>query len=286
MKRVFISYVSENYPVATEIANVISENGFDVWLDKNKLKPGQRWLDEIRKAIQTGSFFIPLFSKEWVNRERSVANDELLIAIAEMRNRPYDRAWLIPVKINECVVPEIPIGPDQTLSSIHYTDFSTLSLYDGYLSLLHALGIENPQLTSIPKNKSGWPYQLRIIRRDRYVDRVPFRYKIDGHEILCSNREFTELNLEYCGVRTVQCEAYHWILIRTVYIGLSESTRYEFVPGHRYELFVSGDNIKEMNSTFLLHITRKAVRGAGIRLTDPSDKSTWPINIRTHISEL
>lgn len=47
-------------------------------------------------------------------------NEELTLAIDELRRRPADRAWFIPVLINKCSVPGLPIGAGERLSDIQY----------------------------------------------------------------------------------------------------------------------------------------------------------------------
>ena len=42
-------------------------------------------------------------------------SEELKIAIEELHRRPVDKVWFIPVKLNECEIPNIDIGGDETL---------------------------------------------------------------------------------------------------------------------------------------------------------------------------
>jgi hypothetical protein len=49
-------------------------------------------------------------------------NEELLVAIEELRLRPRDRAWFLPVTLGGSSVPEIPIGPAETLHDIQQVD--------------------------------------------------------------------------------------------------------------------------------------------------------------------
>ena len=43
-------------------------------------------------------------------------NEELTIAIEELRQRPTDRVWFIPVKLNRCKIPNRNIGGGETLN--------------------------------------------------------------------------------------------------------------------------------------------------------------------------
>ena len=44
-------------------------HGFDPWLDRKKLLPGQNWPRSIEEAIETSDFFVPCFSHRSVNKK-------------------------------------------------------------------------------------------------------------------------------------------------------------------------------------------------------------------------
>jgi hypothetical protein len=50
-------------------------------------------------------------------------NEELLLAIEELRQRPIDRSWFIPVILAGGEIPCLPIGPGETLKDIQGVDF-------------------------------------------------------------------------------------------------------------------------------------------------------------------
>jgi len=122
MPSVFVSYVQEDCEAVSRIANTLRELEVMVWLDKESLKPGLRWQDQIRKGISEGDFFLGCFSEAYVNRQRTYMNEELTLAIEELRVRPSDRTWFIPVKLTHCEVPDRSIGAGETLRSIQWVD--------------------------------------------------------------------------------------------------------------------------------------------------------------------
>jgi ATP-dependent Clp protease ATP-binding subunit ClpC len=122
MPRVFISYVRENWNVVRELVEVLKARDLDVWIDREQLLPGQRWASVIREAIRNGDYFIACFSRESSEKTKSFMNDEISVAIEELRKRPHDKAWFLPVRLNECKIPDLSIGAGETLSSIHYVD--------------------------------------------------------------------------------------------------------------------------------------------------------------------
>lgn len=91
-----------------------------MWVDRTKIKPGQRWELAIRTAVRSGDFFLACFSKTSVEKIRSGMNQELVLAVNELMLRPLDRTWFIPVLFSECEIPEYNIGGAASLRSIQY----------------------------------------------------------------------------------------------------------------------------------------------------------------------
>jgi hypothetical protein len=144
MAHTFISYVREDAEVAKYVADVLRANGVEPWLDTERIGLGQRWKDELRSAIQNGDRFVALFSQARAARDRSVAHEELLIAIEELRQRPRERAWFLPIRIDDSPMPSNPIGGGETLSDVQYADVPDRGWPAVLTDLLHAHGINQP----------------------------------------------------------------------------------------------------------------------------------------------
>ena len=122
MPHVFISYVREDAAIVHRLAHELEKRGTEVWLDRDRLTPGMRWQAAIREAIRGGAYFVACFSKHSAAREHSYMNEELLIAIEELRKRPTDRAWFLPVLLSPGTMPRHDIGAGATLADIHYVE--------------------------------------------------------------------------------------------------------------------------------------------------------------------
>ena len=136
---VFLSYVRENESIARRLRDALDEEGIRTWLDQVMIKPGQRWRDLIRQAIRDGQCFIPLFSTEYCHRDRTYMNEELTVAIEELRQLHFDTVWFIPVVLPDCEVPPIPIGRGETLRDIQYIRLSTKRWKAGVKDLADAI---------------------------------------------------------------------------------------------------------------------------------------------------
>ena len=122
MERAFISYVSENTETVDLFCQELESRGIQIWRDRNDINPGARWKQVIREAIRQGAFFIACFSEEYNNRGRTYMNEEVTIAIEELRQQPTDRIWFIPVKLNSCEIPNLDIGKGETLQDLQHVD--------------------------------------------------------------------------------------------------------------------------------------------------------------------
>jgi tetratricopeptide (TPR) repeat protein len=137
-RHVFVSYVREDADLVEQLADELRLRGVTVWLDKDALKPGSRWKDEITNAIRTGAFFLACFSDSAEAKERSYMREELALAIEELRLRSTDRAWFIPLLLSPCELPDRAIGGGARLSDLHFVDLSR-DWQAGIAKLLDAL---------------------------------------------------------------------------------------------------------------------------------------------------
>ena len=74
----------------------------------------------ISRAIRGDALvFIACFSRASLSKDSSFQNEELLLAIDQLRLRPPDHPWLIPVRFDGCDIPDRDVGGGRTLASIH-----------------------------------------------------------------------------------------------------------------------------------------------------------------------
>ena len=102
--RVFIAYVEEDQERVSHLYDALEAHGFQPWMDKRKLLPGQNWPRAIEAAIQTSDFFVACFSKRAACKRGSF-HSELRFALECAARVPLDEIFLIPVRLEACVVP-------------------------------------------------------------------------------------------------------------------------------------------------------------------------------------
>src|SRR5579862_7502303 len=120
---VFVSYVREDSSRVDSLCQVLSAAGIPVWRDTARLWPGEDWRAAIRRAIRDDALvFLACFSRQSVSQAKSYQNEELVLAIEEMRLRAPGRSWLIPVRFDDCRVPDRSIGGGRLLTDLQSAD--------------------------------------------------------------------------------------------------------------------------------------------------------------------
>jgi TIR domain-containing protein len=104
LPHVFIAYVEEDLRLVRRLYDAFEEHGFRPWLDKKKLMPGQNWPRAIEAAIQTSDFFVACFSRRATSKRGSF-HSELRYALACASKVPLDEIFLVPIRLDDCIVP-------------------------------------------------------------------------------------------------------------------------------------------------------------------------------------
>jgi tetratricopeptide (TPR) repeat protein len=120
---VFVSYVREDSPAAGRLHTCLEDAGIRVWRDVTDLRPGEDWQAEIRQAISDSALvFLACFSRAGAARQRSYQRRELIWAIEHLQLRSHEEPWLIPVRFDDCLIPDWNIGAGRTLRSLQHLD--------------------------------------------------------------------------------------------------------------------------------------------------------------------
>jgi hypothetical protein len=137
---VFISYVREDSHRVDQLQQTLEAKGIRVWRDTTDLSPGEDWRTKIRQAITDNALvFIACFSRASLARGKSYQNEEFSLAIEQIRLRRPDEPWLIPVRFDECDIPDWDVGGGRTLASIQRVDLFRDRSDDGAARLVAAV---------------------------------------------------------------------------------------------------------------------------------------------------
>ena len=117
---VFLAYVSEDAARVEHLCEVLEGAGFDAWMDRRKLLPGQNWPRAIERAIENADFFVACLSRHSVNK-RSCFQGEMRFALDCARRVPFDQVYFVPARLENC---SIPLRIEQQLQRVDlFPDF-------------------------------------------------------------------------------------------------------------------------------------------------------------------
>jgi hypothetical protein len=137
---VFVSYVREDSGEVERLQSVLMAAGVRVWRDMADLRPGDDWRAKIRQAIgEDALVFLACFSRKSLGRKKSYQNEELTLAIEQVRLRRPGDPWLIPVRFDDCDIPDWDIGGGRSLSSIQGVDLFGDRFEDGADKLIRTV---------------------------------------------------------------------------------------------------------------------------------------------------
>lgn len=166
--RIFLSYARKDVAEVNALYDQLKRMGFSPWQDHKDILPGQKWLDAIFKAIRESPFFLACLSNNSVNK-RGVIQREVNEALDILREKLSEDIYLIPVRLEECPVPE-------ELTKFQWVD---LFEHDGFDKLIKALrhglkqlGISAPlNLRSQPNDNLSPAEAAQMIRERNFYDR-------------------------------------------------------------------------------------------------------------------
>lgn len=128
--KAFLCHASGDKPAVRELYNRLVEQGVEPWLDEEDLLPGQDWRLEIPKAVKASDVVLVCLSNKSINRAGYVQK-EIKYALDVASEQPEDEIYIIPIRLEECDVPE-------SLSRLHWVN---IFQSNGFERLLRSLSI-------------------------------------------------------------------------------------------------------------------------------------------------
>lgn len=143
--RVFLCHASQDKPAVRELYQRLDSEGWmDVWLDEEKLYPGQDWDFEIEKAVEAADVVIVCLSNNSVTKEGYVQRElRFVLQIADYKSD--GTIFVVPVRLDDCPLP-------RRLKIWQYIDFFPKNRMDwAYRRLLGSLQMRAENLGLNPK---------------------------------------------------------------------------------------------------------------------------------------
>jgi hypothetical protein len=182
MINIFLSYSHADLQHARRLYNTLdSIPTIKVWFDKESLLPGQRWENEIRKAIRNSRFFLLLLSNNSTSK-RGFYQREIRLALQVLEEYPNEDIFLIPIRLDEC---ELHF---EQLTDLQYVDlFPNWEM--GINKILHVLQIDKNSAT----NETNYSKVRFTSHQARFVAGRELHYFLNATNLGKDPIEFTHL---------------------------------------------------------------------------------------------
>jgi len=103
--KIFLCHSSSDKMAIRQLYEFLRSEGFDPWLDEENILPGQDWKQEIARTVRTADAIVICLSKTAINKSGFVQK-EIRDALDIADNQPDGSIFLIPVRLENCDVPE------------------------------------------------------------------------------------------------------------------------------------------------------------------------------------
>ncbi len=129
--RIFLCYANEDKEQVDAIYDRLRDLGFEPWMDKRDLRPGEHWRQVILRVLRECDFVIVFLSQNSVSK-RSFVQQEFKLTLEVMQEFPEGTIHTIPVRLDDCEVPDLfgeihwanlfePDGFDRWVETLHYS---------------------------------------------------------------------------------------------------------------------------------------------------------------------
>jgi hypothetical protein len=102
---IFLCHSSSDKTPVRELYLRLRSDGFDPWLDEQRLLPGQDWAVEIKRAVAATDVVIVCLSQRSADKAGYVQK-EIKYALEVAEEQPEGTLFLIPLLLEQCAVPE------------------------------------------------------------------------------------------------------------------------------------------------------------------------------------
>jgi hypothetical protein len=135
--RIFLAHATEDKAQVRKLHAKMVGAGLDPWLDEIDLLPGQDWQLEIPKAIRESKIFIACLSKRSVLKQGYVQK-EFRLALSSYAEKPPGTIYLIPLRLNECAVPDLQIAElGMNMRHIQWLDYWKPDGFERLVAAIH-----------------------------------------------------------------------------------------------------------------------------------------------------
>lgn len=154
--KVFLCHAHADAAAVHALYVRLTKDGVDVWLDKEKLLPGQDWELEIKKAVRESDVIVVCLSKQF--NQAGFRQKEVRLALDTAMEKPEGEIFIIPARLEEC----------ETLESLRKWQWVDLFEVDGYEMLMRAMRARAEKIGAVLQAQRNWLSPITYPRLTQY----------------------------------------------------------------------------------------------------------------------
>jgi TIR domain-containing protein len=101
---IFLVYAHRDKEIVRKLHQRMARDGINAWLDAQRLRPGQDWQHEIRKAILKSDRIVICLTRRF-DKQPGYRHEELRIALEKAKLLEDGKVFIIPVLFEPCKMP-------------------------------------------------------------------------------------------------------------------------------------------------------------------------------------
>jgi tetratricopeptide (TPR) repeat protein len=129
--KIFLCHSRQDKKMVIALYHKLKAEGFQPWLDREDIEPGEDWQLAIRKAVKVSDIFLVCLSPTAISSPGYV-HKEIKFALDRYDELPEGTIFLIPLLLQEVDSEDLPVR----LSRLHWVEYFE---EDGYARLVRAL---------------------------------------------------------------------------------------------------------------------------------------------------
>lgn len=102
--QIFLSHANEDKQTVRGLCQRLRDDGFNPWLDEERLLPGQDWQLEIEQALKKSDAILLSFSKRSLSKEGYIQREHKK-ALDYQKEKPEGTIFVIPVRLDDSEIP-------------------------------------------------------------------------------------------------------------------------------------------------------------------------------------
>lgn len=149
--KIFLSYAREDRELVEGLYDQLAGGGLKPWMDTRDILPGEAWQSSVQTAIRSSSLFLVCLSQKAVDR-RGYVQREIRHALDLWREMLESDLYVIPVKLEECPVPE-PLAAFQSVDL--FQEDGEERLWGAIRAVLESIGVSSEQFAKTSSALGG-----------------------------------------------------------------------------------------------------------------------------------